>query len=272
MRVAVIGAGGRMGQALIEALATHPTAHLAAAVVRPGSDWVGVEVPGTDVSCRDDISHALDDVDVAIDFATTENLQARANACGATGTSWLLGTTGLTPSQEATVVSAARLTPVLFSANTSVAVNGVFDALTQLAAVLGPEYDVDIQDIHHRNKIDAPSGTALELGRAVARGWNQTLEAVRVVSDSTSKSPPERPRPGIAFSAVRAGAHPGEHRVLFSGEDDCVEVVHRVKERGVFARGALRAACWLAEQDVGLYDMADFLASLSADSKDDSTS
>ncbi|MEO1574725.1 MAG: 4-hydroxy-tetrahydrodipicolinate reductase [Pseudomonadota bacterium] len=258
MKVAIIGASGRMGQALIAALYEHPNATLASAIVRPGHASVGESIPGFDQTYRDDIAHALEGIDVAIDFATPDGLQARANACGATGTPWLLGTTGLSEAQEATVVNTARLAPVLFSANTSLAVNGMLDALSQLATVLGEDYDVDILDVHHRGKIDAPSGTALELGRAVARGWGLDLREVQVVPEARG----ERGRPSIAFSDMRAGSHAGEHRVLFSGADDSIEIVHRVRERGVFARGALRAAEWLATREGGLYDMADFLGAL----------
>lgn len=247
-----------MGQALIAALYEHPDATLGAAIVRPGHALVGEPIPGFETTYRDDIAHALEGVDVAIDFATPNGLQARANACGATGTPWLLGTTGLSEAQEATVVSTSQLAPVLFSANTSLAVNGMLDTLTQLAAVLGDDYDVDILDMHHRGKIDAPSGTALELGRAVARGWGRELREVQVLPEARG----ERARPSVAFAHLRAGTHAGEHRVLFSGDDDSIEIVHRVRERGVFARGALRAAAWLATREGGLYDMADFLAGL----------
>ena len=258
MNVAIIGAGGRMGKALIEAVLDHPTATLFAAVVRPGDALVGEHVPGCERTYRDDVAHALESADIAIDFATPDDLQARANACGATGTPWLLGTTGLNEAQEATVVATSRLAPVLFSANTSLAINGMLDALTQLAAVLGDDYDVDVLDLHHRDKLDAPSGTALELGRAVAAGWGRRLRDVRVAPDAR----PPRPGPSIAFGAVRAGGHAGEHRVLFSSANDSVEIVHRVRERGVFARGAVRAAEWLVGQASGLYDMADYLAAL----------
>ncbi|MFK7887608.1 MAG: 4-hydroxy-tetrahydrodipicolinate reductase [Gammaproteobacteria bacterium] len=258
MRVAVIGATGRMGQALLEAIAAHETLTLASAIVRPGSDWVDVSVPGSDIKFRDDISHALTDADVAVDFASVADLQSRANACAATQTPWLLGTTGLNPSQEATVVNTSTLTPVLFSANTSMAVNGFFNSVRELAVVLGPTYDVDIIDLHHRYKVDAPSGTALELGRAIASGWQRELREVQVASDTGG----QRPSPSIAFSCVRGGAHAGEHRIVFSGADDTVELIHRASHRGVFASGALRAVSWLTSREPGLYDMADFLDSL----------
>jgi 4-hydroxy-tetrahydrodipicolinate reductase len=257
-RVAVIGASGRMGEALIDALARSDHLSLSAALTRPGHPDVGQRVPNTALRFRDDLAHALDEVDIAIDFASADGLQSRANACAATQTPWLLGTTGLTREQEATVVSTAKLVPVLFSANTSLAVNGFFDAVRQMAAVLGGDYDVDIIELHHRYKKDRPSGTALELGRAVARGWGVSLREVRVKPDLQG----DRPRPSIAFSSIRAGAHAGEHRILFAGRDDTVELVHRASHRSVFANGALRAGAWLVGCPAGLYDMADFLAAL----------
>lgn len=257
-RVAVIGASGRMGQALIEALARSDHLTLGAALTRPGHPDVGQPVPNTSLRFRDDIAHALDDVDLAVDFASPTGLQSRASACAATQTPWLLGTTGLTPQQEATVVSTAKVVPVLFSANTSLAVNGFLDTVRQLATVLGGDYDVDIIELHHRHKKDAPSGTALELGDAIARGWGLSLQDVRVGAQARG----ERPRPSIAFSSVRAGAHAGEHRILFSGQGDTIELVHRASHRGVFAHGALRAGAWLVGCPAGLYDMADFLAAL----------
>ncbi len=257
-RVAVIGASGRMGEALVDALIEHHTLTLGAILTRPGHPDVGTQVAGTDLCFRDDIAHALDDVDVAIDFASPNGLQARANACAATRTPWVLGTTGLNPAQEATVVSVSSVVPVLFSANTSMAVNGCFATVQQLAGVLGEDYDVDIIDLHHRYKADAPSGTALELGRCVALGWGKTLREVQVASDTKG----ERPRPSIAFSSVRGGTHAGEHRIVFSGLADSIEVIHRAAHRGVFVHGALRAAQWLTSRDTGLYDMADYLDSL----------
>jgi len=201
------------------------------------------------------LNEALARAAVAIAFASPNDVNGRASACALTNTPWLLGTTGLTAHQEASVVATSQSAPVLFSANTSLAMNGCFATVQRLATVLGTEYDVDILDIHHRHKKDAPSGTAIELGRAVARGWGRALREVRVDSDTKG----QRDQPSIAFSEVRAGAHAGEHRVVFSGPSDSVELTHRAARRGVFVEGALRAAEWLSEQEVGLYDMADYL-------------
>ncbi|MEM6640515.1 MAG: 4-hydroxy-tetrahydrodipicolinate reductase [Pseudomonadota bacterium] len=258
LRVAIVGASGRMGQSLIQSLSVSDDLMLGAALVRPGADDVGSAVVGSTVAYRDDLANALVGVDVVVDFATPKGLKSRAGAIAAAGVPWLLGTTGLDENEQACVVNAARQVPVLFSANTSLAVNGMMASLTSLAGVLGASYDVDIIDVHHRTKTDAPSGTALELGRAVAAGWRAELEDVR----SRDEQDGERSRPSIRFAAVRAGSHPGEHRVIFSGADDSIEVVHRVNEHGVFARGALLAAHWLARQNTGLYDMADFIASV----------
>lgn len=255
IRVAVIGATGRMGEALLAALPEERDMTLTVALTRGGNEHVGHRVRHYDIDYRDDIGYALNNVDVAVDFATADGVDARAAACASSGTPWLLGTTGLDARQQDAVVEASKLIPVLFSANMSLGVNACFDVAASLARVLGEAYDVDIVDLHHRHKKDAPSGTALEFGRVVAAAWGKPLKRVtwRDTHDGA------RPRGTVAFASLRAGSHPGEHRIVFSGASDTVELVHRASQRGAFAQGALKGARWLAGQPPGLYDMADFI-------------
>lgn len=253
--VAVIGATGRMGAALLAAIGDDPDLELGVALTHSGHADIGRRVRDYELNYRDDLAFALEEVDVAIDFAPAEGVEGRANACAATGTPWVLGATGLNGHQQDAVVEASRTVPVLFSANMSLGVNACFDVAATLARALGTAYDVDIIDLHHRFKKDAPSGTALEFGRVVAAAWGQPLKRVTWQDLQDGR----RPRGTIAFSSLRSGSHPGEHRIIFSGPSDSVELLHRAAERGAFAQGALKGAQWLAGQAPGLYDMADYI-------------
>lgn len=254
-RVAVLGATGRMGAALIEAIRDNGELTLSGALTRADHPALGTPFQGTQVSLTDDPAAALRDADIAVDFALRDGLAARARACKDAGCPWLVGTTGLSAAERDLLRDASAGVPVLLSANTALAVNACFASAAGLARVLGERYDIDIVDTHHRGKKDAPSGTALEFGRAIAAARGKRLEELRWHDDGQRCRPPGR----IAFTALRAGQHAGEHCIRFSGEKDYVELVHRVAERSVFALGALAAARWLATQPAGLYGMGDFV-------------
>lgn len=256
LRLAVLGAGGRMGQSLLDAIAESDDLKLAGALVRPGSDLVG-RAAGVAVSFTDQPVAALDSADVAIDFTLQGAFNSNLKACLDAARPVVIGTTGLTTAQQGRLHDVARELPVVWSPNMSVGVNLAF-RMTELAArVLGEDYDAEIIDIHHRHKRDAPSGTALMFGEIIAAARGRRLDKVAEFRGPQHDRP--RQRGAVGFSAVRAGEVVGEHTVLFASEAEQVEIRHRAAHRGAFASGALRAARWLHGREPGLYSMSDVL-------------
>ncbi|GIX30936.1 MAG: 4-hydroxy-tetrahydrodipicolinate reductase [Porticoccaceae bacterium] len=263
VRIAVAGAAGRMGRALIQAVADHPEAELVAALERPGSSALGMdagELAGlgrTGVPVEEDPAGAAARSDVLIDFTTPAAAAAHARLCAERGLRLVLGTTGLDPAEQAAVDEAAARTAICQAANFSTGVNLCLRLAEIAARILGLEVDVEIWEAHHRHKVDAPSGTALALGEAVARGRGQALSEVAVYARQGITGP--RPAGAIGFATVRGGDIVGDHTVLFAAEGERIELTHRASSRQAFARGAVRAAVWLAERPPGKYSMADVL-------------
>jgi len=258
-RIAIAGAGGRMGQALVQAVADHPQARLGAASEREGSVLVGQSLAGVDGSVKvvADLSEALQDFDVLIDFTRPEATVAHASLCRTHGKRLVVGTTGLAPEQEAELRVAAEVVPVVFAPNMSVGVNLTFKLVELAARVLGDNVDIEIVEAHHRHKVDAPSGTALRLGRIVADTLGRDLEADAIYGREGRTG--VRERRTIGFATIRAGDIVGEHTTLFAADGERVEITHRASSRMTFASGAVRAAVWLNDQPPGLYDMQDVL-------------
>jgi len=194
---------------------------------------------------------------VLIDFTSPAATLAHAAACAASGRALVVGTTGLTAAQKAELAGAAARTPVLFAANMSVGVTLCLALLRQAAQVLGDDFDVEIIEAHHRHKVDAPSGTALRMGEVVAEALGRNLADCAVYGREGQTG--ARDRRTIGFATVRGGDIVGDHTVLFAGEGERIEITHKASSRLTFARGALRAAAWLAGQPAGLYDMQDVL-------------
>jgi 4-hydroxy-tetrahydrodipicolinate reductase len=224
----------------------------------------GEESEGSDadypvVETLDSAAGVLEAADAVIDFSAPEFLRGllteRQDALA--GRALVVGTTGLGAEEEKLLDSAAERSPVLLAANFSIAVNLLSALAEQAARVLGDEYDVEIVEAHHRRKVDAPSGTALALGHAVARGREVELDEVR--RDGRSGHTGERPRGEIGFHSLRGGDMVGEHRVQYIGERDRIELTHVASDRALFAAGALRAARWLAGRAPGRYTMRDVL-------------
>lgn len=278
--VAIFGITGRMGQALLKALAesaaaaesdapgaTVPgaaaltTLRLTGALASPGSPRLGADAAAQGaplgVTITADTRAALAGADVALDFSLPHCVAANARACVAATVPLLVGTTGFDADARAALEAAACVIPVLIAPNTSVGVTLVSRLVELAARALGPDYDVDIGEVHHRHKRDAPSGTALALGAAVARARGSDLAAVAVYDRLGIREP--RAAGEIGFTAVRAGDIVGEHTVSFAAAGERVEITHRATDRGTFARGALRAASWLAARPPGLYAMQDVL-------------
>lgn len=264
LRVAMLGASGRMGRTIVPLLAAEPDLRLSGALAAPGDAAVGQDA-GTfagraalAVSVTDDLGRALEEADVAIDFTLAEATLSHARACREAGCALVIGTTGHDEAQRAGLAELARGLPVVLAPNMSLGVN-VLLRLAELAAraLQGDRYDAEIFEAHHRNKVDAPSGTALALGRAVAAGRGVELEAAADYARHGATGVREHGR--IGFSVLRGGDIVGDHRLVFAGPGEQVELVHHAQDRSGFARGALVAARWVAGRPPGLYSMFDVL-------------
>jgi 4-hydroxy-tetrahydrodipicolinate reductase len=262
-RVAVVGAAGRMGRTLVAACSDAPGLSLGAATERSGAAVVGRdagEVAGVGrlgVPIVDSLERALGQFDVVIDFTTPEATLGHVEVCRGAGKRMVIGTTGLSAEQRGAAAEAARDVALVLAPNMSVGVNLCLRLLELTAGVLGDEVDIEIIEAHHRNKVDAPSGTALRMGEVIAGALGRDLERCAVYGREGRTGP--RARDTIGFETIRAGDIVGEHTVLFAGEGERVEITHRASSRMTFARGALRAARWVAARDPGLYDMQDVL-------------
>lgn len=267
LRLALNGAAGRMGRQLLQAIEERDDARLVAAADAPGGEVVGLDAgvligTGTaGVTLSDDLlaEAALADVDVVIDFTTPAASLALLEGLAARGgdTGVVLGTTGLDSAQRARLGELSGTVPLVYAANYSVGVTLALDLLEQAARALDEDYDIEVIEAHHRHKVDAPSGTALAMGEALARGRGRALDEVALYAREGITG--ARARGAIGFATVRAGDIVGEHTVLFGTAGERLEITHRATERLTFARGAVRAAAWLAGRGPGLYDMRDVL-------------
>lgn len=263
-RIAVMGAAGRMGKILIEAVQqTAGTAGLTAAVDRPDSTLVGADagelagIGRLGVSLSGDLAGAVDEFDVLIDFTHPSVTLKNLEVCRRAGKAMVIGTTGFSVEEKERLAVAAKDIPIVFAANYSVGVNLCLKLLDTAARVLGDEADIEIIEAHHRHKVDAPSGTALRMGEVVAEALGRDLQKVAVYGREGQTG--ARERDTIGFATVRAGDVVGDHTVLFAADGERVEITHKASSRMTFAKGAVRAALWLDEKPAGLYDMQDVL-------------
>lgn len=262
-RIAVTGAAGRMGKTLIEAINLAEGCELTAALERPDSSLVGAdagELAGlgkNGVKVSGSIDEVISDFDVLIDFTVPVATLANAKACGAAGKKMVIGTTGFSAEQKVELDAAVADIAVCQASNFSTGVNLCFKLLEMAASVLGDDVDIEIVEAHHRHKIDAPSGTALSMGQVVADTLGRDLQKVAVYGREGQTG--ARERETIGFATVRGGDVVGDHTVSFFAEGERVEITHKASSRMSFARGAVRAAKWLAGQGAGRYDMRDVL-------------
>lgn len=257
VKVAVAGASGRMGQMLIAAVQASPDLVLAAALDLEGSPAIGREAaPG--VAIRADAQAALAGCDVLIDFTRPDGTMAHLALCRELGVKLVIGTTGFSAEQKAAIGAAAQHIGIVFAPNMSVGVNVVLKLLETAAAKLGEAYDVEVVEVHHRHKVDAPSGTALAMGEAVAKALGRDLKTDGVFAREGHTG--ERKPGSIGFAAVRGGDIVGEHTVLFCGSGERIEISHKSSSRANYAEGSVRAARFLAARGPGLYGMTDVLA------------
>ncbi len=262
-KIAIIGAAGRMGQALVRCAHQMPELQVTAAVEQASSSLVGKD-PGllagigeNGLKITSDLAAAVKGADVTIDFSFHEAVPHTVRLAAQCGKPVVIGTTGLNPDERAAVEAAAKTIPIVWAPNMSLGVNLLFALVQQAGRALGVDYDVEIVEAHHRFKKDAPSGTALRLGEKVAEGRGQVFKDVAIFGREGLGG--ERPRGQIGIHALRAADIIGDHTVLFATDGERVEISHRATSRDAFARGALRAATWLSGHQPGLYDMQDVL-------------
>jgi 4-hydroxy-tetrahydrodipicolinate reductase len=251
-----------MGQALLEAVLSEPEIALVGALEIPGSLLLGHDAGerlgrATGVAITADIPGAIGKADVLLDFTRPEGTLAHLNACARARVAAVVGTTGLTPADKRALAEIAGTIPIVFAPNMSVGVTVLLRLVEQAAQLLGSDYDIEILEMHHRHKVDAPSGTALQLGAAVAQALGRDLKGDAVFGREglTGERKPET----IGFATLRGGDVVGDHSVIFAGTGERIELTHKASSRSNFARGALRAARFVAAKRAlgvaGLFDM-----------------
>ncbi|MBF0439619.1 MAG: 4-hydroxy-tetrahydrodipicolinate reductase [Magnetococcales bacterium] len=262
-RIAVVGAAGRMGRMLIQAIHAHPSARLVAATEQAHSPYIGHdagEVAGVGalgVMISSEASKAFGPGQVVIDFTQPAATYVHLELAVAAGCSMIIGTTGFDLAGRERIRQASCSIPIVFAPNFSVGVNLMFQLAAEAAKALGDTVDIEIIEAHHRHKVDAPSGTALGLGQAIATAVERDLSEVAVYGREGHTG--ARERSTIGFSTVRGGDIVGDHTALFAGDGERLEITHRASSRMTFALGAVRAAGWVADKKSGLFDMGDIL-------------
>lgn len=260
--LAISGAGGRMGQRLLALSDADGELALVQAI-----EWSGFPLQGKSVNAGGPLAPRATDVlwsrelvpgaDVLIDFSSPENTAAHAKTASDLGTAVVIGTTGLNEEQEEAIRQASEKVPIIMAPNFSLGVNLMFKLAAEAAKVLGDTYNIEIVEAHHNQKVDAPSGTALGLAKAVAEPLRRDLDADLV--HGRHGKPGKRRKREIGMHALRMGSVAGEHTVYFCNNHECLSITHRAESRDVFAAGALRAAKWITKQQPGLFTMQDLL-------------
>lgn len=262
IRVAVAGASGRMGRMLVEAVLAAPDMELAGALEIAGSAAIGRDAGEflgrtTGVMVTSSLDEALEQANTLIDFTRPEGTLAHLRACVARGVRIVIGTTGIDQAGRDEIHRAASSIPVVFAPNMSVGVNATFKLLETAARILSEGYDIEVIEAHHRNKVDAPSGTALQMGRVVADALGRDFDEVALFAREGVTG--ERRASTIGFATVRGGDIVGEHTVMFAGIGERIEITHRASSRQGYAAGSVRACRFLAAHTSGLFDMQDVL-------------
>jgi|HigsolmetaAR203D_1030402.scaffolds.fasta_scaffold00108_39 4-hydroxy-tetrahydrodipicolinate reductase len=261
LRIAVFGITGRMGKALIAAIEEAANVELSGACASPSSQWIGRELAALGAKSTASVAatpaEAIANAQVAIDFTLPEATRENVRVCLERKCPLVIGTTGHSAETRAAIEAAARAIPIVIAPNMSLGVNLLLKLVELVAAKLDDGYDIEVFEAHHRHKKDAPSGTALALGAAAARGRGVSLEEVAEHARHGSQAP--RQRGAIGFSVFRGGDVVGDHTVTFAGIGERIELTHRASDRLAFARGAVQAARWLHDKKPGLYSMQDVL-------------
>ena len=261
-RIGIVGASGRMGRMLLEAVLKDPDVALGAAFDLPGSSSIGANAGAlvglaSDVLVSADLAAGMQQIDCLIDFTRPEGTLQHLALCRQAGVGIVIGTTGFDAAGKEAIADAARDIPVVFAPNMAVGVNLVFKLLDTAARILATGYDIEVVEAHHRMKIDAPSGTALRMGEVVASALGRDLESCAVYGREGVTG--ERDPSTIGFATVRGGDIVGDHTVMFCGLGERVEITHKASSRMPYALGSLRAARFIAGHKNGLFDMQDVL-------------
>ena len=262
VRVAVAGAGGRMGRALLDAATSTEGIVLGSALDLPGTAWAGRDAGdlcanAEGLNIETDVKAALATADALIDFTRPEGTLAHVRACREAKKAIVIGTTGFAPAGLEEIRAASRDIAIVMAPNMSIGVNVMLRLVETAARALGPDYDAEVFEIHHKMKVDAPSGTALKLGEVAAKARGVSLDNDGVFARHGNTG--ERKAGSIGFSVARGGDIVGDHTVFFAGPGERVEITHRAASRATYAQGAMRAAKFAAAKPPGLYDMADVL-------------
>ncbi|MDB1123004.1 4-hydroxy-tetrahydrodipicolinate reductase [Vibrio algarum] len=263
VRIAIAGAAGRMGRNLVKATQHNSNSLVGAASERPESSLVGVDVGELcgeghlDISLVDNLEKSISNFDVIVDFTVPKSTLLNIELCKQHGKKIVIGTTGFTEQEKEIIAEAAKHIPIIMAPNYSVGVNLVFKLLEKAAKVMGDYCDVEIVEAHHRFKVDAPSGTAIGMGEAIAGAMGNELNDVAVYAREGITG--ERTKDEIGFATIRAGDIIGEHTAMFADMGERVEITHKATDRMTFANGAVKAAIWLNEKQPGFYTMTDVL-------------
>ncbi|WP_130470766.1 4-hydroxy-tetrahydrodipicolinate reductase [Candidatus Magnetaquicoccus inordinatus] len=264
IEIGIIGVGGRMGRMLVQAISEKSQqCRLVAASEHPNSPFIGKDagelagVGTLGVPIVSDTGRLFATGRVIIDFTRPDVTLSHLGQAERVGSLLVIGTTGFNEKERARIATAAQQIPIVLAPNFSVGINLLMRVVAEMAPILEDSFDIEIIEAHHRHKVDAPSGTALGLGRAIAGALGRDLQEVAVYGREGITG--ERERSTIGFATVRGGDIVGDHTVLFAGEGERLEVTHRASSRMTFAKGAIRAAIWLAGRGAGLYDMSDVL-------------
>ena len=263
IKIGIVGCAGRMGQMLMKEVLDTDGASLSGGTERPGGPAAGQDIGELlgrgklGLTIGTDARELFQASDVVIDFTTREATVVHARLAAELGKALVVGTTGLEPQQEVVLHEAATKVPVVYAPNFSIGVNLLMSLVEQVAKVLDPSYDIEIVEMHHRHKVDAPSGTALGLGRAAAAGRQVALSDVAVRQRDGIVGP--RKSGEIGFATLRGGDVVGDHTVMFAAEGERIELTHKAQSRAVFSKGAVRAALWAQGRKAGLYSMFDVL-------------
>jgi 4-hydroxy-tetrahydrodipicolinate reductase len=263
VRIAIAGAAGRMGRNLVKATHQNKDATVGAGSERPESSLVGVDIGELcgegrfEVALVDDLAKVVEEFDVIVDFTAPVSTLANIELCKKHGKKLVIGTTGFSEEEKQVIAAASKEMPIVMAPNYSVGVNLVFKLLEKAAKVMGDYCDVEIVEAHHRHKVDAPSGTAIGMGEAIAGAMGKDLNDVAVWSREGITG--ERTKDEIGFATIRAGDIIGEHTAMFADIGERVEITHKATDRMTFANGAIKAAVWLDSKPAGFYTMTDVL-------------
>ncbi|WP_340615391.1 4-hydroxy-tetrahydrodipicolinate reductase [Xenorhabdus entomophaga] len=263
IRVAIVGASGRMGRNLIQAVQQLDGVTLGAALERSGSSLVGSDagelagIGKNGIAISDDLHQVIEQFDVLVDFTRPEGTLTYLAICRQYRKSMIIGTTGFDDAGKHAIAEASREIPIVFAANFSVGVNLVLKLLEKAATVMGEYADIEIIEAHHRHKVDAPSGTALAMGESIANTLGRDLKTCAVYAREGHTG--ERDPKSIGFATIRAGDIVGEHTAIFADIGERVEISHKASSRMTFANGAIKAAIWIKDKNYGLYNMKDVL-------------